>query len=202
MHQAVLALLLFLSLASGQTSTTAISGVIADSTGATVSGAQVTLENEATGVTNRQTTTEAGSYAFPALPAGAYTVTVEMAGFKKARRSRIALEVSTPQVINITLELGELAETVTVESTPDAVETASATLGNVVTQKAIVDLPLNGRNPLTLLTLEPGVVQRSNGGAGTGVHLTARATCRTTSPSTASRPMSLRSTTPPTTFTV
>lgn len=171
MQRVVVTLLLLVSLAHTQTSTSAISGVIQDSTGAAVSGAAVALENEATGVLLRQSSTEAGSFAFPALPAGSYSLTIEMSGFKKARRSRIVLEVGTPQVVNFTLELGEVAETVTVESQPDAVETASATLGNVVTQKAIVDLPLNGRNPLTLLTLEPGVVQRSNGGAGTGVHV-------------------------------
>ncbi len=171
MRQVVPLFLLFVSLAGAQTSTSAISGIVSDSSGAAVSGAKVTLENEATGVTNRQETNEAGSYSFPALPAGSYSVTVEMQGFRKARRGGIPLEVSSPLTIPFILELGDLTEVVTVESQGAIVETANATLGNVVTQKAIADLPLNGRNPLTLLTLEPGVVQRSNGGAGTGVHV-------------------------------
>jgi hypothetical protein len=171
MLRPVILTILLLSAAFAQTSTSSIAGIVSDATGALVAGATVQVENEATGVANRQTTTEAGLYAFPALPVGSYAVTVEMTGFKKARKNKNVLTVGTPLVVNVVLELGDLTETVTVESRADTVETSSATLGNVVTQKAIVELPLNGRNPLTLLTLEPGVVQRSNGGAGTGVHV-------------------------------
>ena len=69
------------------------------------------------------------------------------------------------------LEVGQVTEVVTVQGGPEQLQTANATIGNVVEQKAIETLPLNGRNPLTLLLLEPGVVQRSFGGAGSGVHV-------------------------------
>ncbi len=154
-----------------QTSTSSISGSVTDSSGALVAGATVIADNEATGSSNHQVTTSAGLYGFSALPVGTYTITAEMAGFKKVKRSKIGLTVSTPLTVDLHLEIGEVNETVTVTSQADVVETANATLGNVVSQKAIVDLPLNGRNPLTLLGLEPGVMQRSNGGAGTGVHV-------------------------------
>ncbi len=168
-----LALLLSLAAATAvaQTSTSGLSGVVTDTSGGLVSGANVTATHEETGAVNRQTTNGVGGYAFAALPVGPYSVTVEMVGFKMARRTKVVLTVSTPVALNIAIEIGEVAETITVEAGPTQVETTNATIGNVVSQKAIAELPLNGRNPLTLLALEPGVVQRSNGAAGTGVHV-------------------------------
>ena len=163
--------ILFTLACFSQTSTSSISGTVTDSSGGIVPGATVIVQNDATGTSNRQTTTAAGIYAFSALPVGSYSVIVEIAGFKKAKRSQNILTVGTPLTVDMRLEVGEVTETVTVASFADIVETANATLGNVVSQKAIVDLPLNGRNPLTLLGLEPGVLQRSNGAAGTGVHV-------------------------------
>ena len=163
--------ILFTLACFSQTSTSSISGTVTDSSGGLVPGATVIVQNEATGTSNRQTTTSSGLYAFSALPVGSYSVIVEITGFKKAKRSQNILTVGTPLTVDVRLEIGEVTETVTVASFADIVETANATLGNVVSQKAIVDLPLNGRNPLTLLGLEPGVLQRSNGAAGTGVHV-------------------------------
>ncbi|HAF21851.1 MAG TPA: TonB-dependent receptor, partial [Blastocatellia bacterium] len=76
-----------------------------------------------------------------------------------------------PLAVDAVLEVGQLSEVVTVQGGAEQLQTANATIGNVVEQKAIEALPLNGRNPLTLLLLEPGVVQRSFGGAGSGVHV-------------------------------
>ena len=154
-----------------QTGTSRITGRIGDSKGATVPGASVTVTNEATGLSQTQTTTDAGVYSFDSLPAGAYTVTVEQQGFKKFQKTGNALEVGTPLTIDVAMEVGQVTETVTVQGGAEQLQTANATLGNVVDQKAIEALPLNGRNPLTLLLLEPGVVQRSFGGAGSGVHV-------------------------------
>src|SRR4029434_5479336 len=81
------------------------------------------------------------------------------------------LEVSNPLNVDVILEIGHVSETVTVQGGPAQLQTANATLSNVVEQRAIETLPLNARNPLTLLLLEPGVVQRSFGGAGSGVHV-------------------------------
>src|SRR6266850_2003209 len=157
--------------AVAQTGTSNITGTVRDTQGAVVPGATVTAKNDATGVTSTQTTNDAGLYAFAALPVGNYTITVEKQGFKTLQKTHNALEVGTPLTADAALEVGSVSETVTVTGGAEQLQTANATLGNVVEQKAIETLPLNGRNPLTLLLLEPGVVQRSFGGAGSGVHV-------------------------------
>jgi hypothetical protein len=167
---AILTLYVVLNIAFAQ-STSSISGIVSDTSGAVVPGAVVTITNEETGISNVQTTTEAGLYSFPALPVGNYTVTLELKGFKTARKTKNVLVVNTPLAVDVALEVGETAEVVTVEASAELVQTSDAAIGNVVTQKAIVELPLNGRNPLALLVVEPGVVQRSNGAGGTGVHV-------------------------------
>lgn len=165
--------LIFLSSAvlPAQTSASQISGTVRDSTGAVVPGAQVTAVNEETGVAYRQQTTPAGLYAFPGLTAGRYTVSVDLKGFKTSRSTGNTLQVDTPLTVDVTLQLGETSDVVNVEASAEKLQTNNATMGNVVTQKSVQELPLNGRNPLTLLVLEPGVVQRSAGGVGSGIHV-------------------------------
>src|ERR1051325_1146904 len=174
-RRTVLHILLLTLLAAGstaaQTSTSRITGRIVDSKQASIAGASVTIANEATGVSQTQTTTEAGVYAFEALPVGDYSVTVEQNGFKKFVKTGNHLEVNNPLTVDVVLEVGQVSETVTVQGGAEQLQNSNATIGNVVEQKAIEALPLNGRNPLTLLLLEPGVVQRSFGGAGSGVHV-------------------------------
>ena len=152
-----------------QTSTSEITGTVRDTTGAVVPGSNVTAVNEATGVTYKQTTTAAGLYAFPGLPSGSYTVSAEMQGFKTSKKTGNVLVVNTPLTVDLTLEVGTSTEVVNVEAKAVALQTENASIGEVVTEKAIKDLPLNGRNPLVLLVLEPGVTQRSAGGAGSGI---------------------------------
>src|SRR5436190_6691707 len=164
-------LLLAATCALAQTSTSEISGTVRDNSGAVVPNASITLTNEQTGVSYRQQTTAAGLYSFPALPVGIYSVKVEAAGFKTAQLTKNELVVNTPLTINVSLELGQLSEVVSVEAQAELLQTTSATIGNVVTSKEAMELPLNGRNPLTLLVLEPGVVQRSQGASGSGVHV-------------------------------
>jgi hypothetical protein len=154
-----------------QTSTSAISGTVSDSSGAVVPGATVTLTNQGTGIVQTQKTTQAGVYNFPALAVGTYSIKVEFTGFKTFNRTGNILEVSTPLEINIPLEIGQAGDVVTVEAKAEELQTADATVGNVVTQQEIKEMPLNGRNPLALLVLEPGVVQLSGGSDGTGVHV-------------------------------
>jgi hypothetical protein len=154
---AVAVALLSAGLSFGQTST--ISGTVYDPSGAVIGGAAVTAVNDSTGVSLNQVTNEAGLYAFPSIAAGNYSVMVELGGFKTVRRSGITLNVGTPSVQNFTLELGTARETVDVEAAPVAVNTSNATLGNTIEHEAIVSLPLNGRNPVNLVILEPGVPQ-------------------------------------------
>jgi len=167
----VVAVALFAVNTVAQTSTSRITGRVVDSKQASIAGASVTITNEATNVSQTQTTTEAGVYAFEALPVGDYTLTVEQNGFKKFLKTGNHIEVNNPLTVDVVLEIGQVSEVVTVQGGPEQLQTANATIGNVVEQKAIETLPLNGRNPLTLLLLEPGVVQRSFGGAGSGVHV-------------------------------
>jgi len=154
-----------------QVSTSEITGTIHDATGAVVPGATVVATNEATGVAYTQTTTATGLYAFASLPVGVYTISVEASGFKKTKRIGANLVVDTPLTVDVTLEVGQTSETLTVEANAVALQAETATVGDVITSKAATELPLNGRNPLTLLVLQPGVVQRSYGGAGSGVHV-------------------------------
>ncbi len=159
---AALALVILFSLSlSAQTSSSQISGTVRDTSGAVIPGSSVTLTNEATGITQKQTTTDAGLYAFPAITVGAYSVKVESTGFKTAVRSGNVIQVGTPAVVDVQLEVGTSAEVINVAASAEVLQTSSATIGNVVEQKAIVNLPLNGRNPLNLLIYEAGVVQRS-----------------------------------------
>jgi len=163
--------LLYSPVCLGQTSTSAISGVVSDSTGAVIPNASVKATHDSTGVSYRQTTTDAGFYSFPSIPVGPYTIAVEMKGFKTAKSSGNLLQVGSPIAVNISLEIGDAAETVSVVGSYEQLQVSNAAIGNVVERKAIVELPLNGRNPLNLLVLEPGVVQRSQGSAGTGIHV-------------------------------
>src|SRR5437588_2433777 len=160
-----------LTAAIAQTGTSNITGSVRDVNGAVVPGATVTAKNEATGVTSTQTTTDSGLYAFSSLPVGKYTISVEKQGFKTLQKTGNVLEVGTPLAVDLALEIGQVSETVTVTGRQEQLQNSSATIGNVVEQKAIETLPLNGRNPLTLLLLEPGVTQRSSGATGSGVHV-------------------------------
>src|SRR5437762_12486847 len=160
-----------LTAAIAQTGSSNLTGSVRDVNGAVVPGATVTAKNEATGVTSTQTTTDSGLYAFSSLPVGKYTITVEKQGFKTLQKTNNVLEVGIPLTVDVALEVGQVSETVNVQGGLEQLQTANATIGNVVEQKAIETLPLNGRNPLTLLLLEPGVTQRSSGAAVSGVHV-------------------------------
>src|SRR3989441_3073062 len=123
--------------APAQTATSRITGTVSDASGALVPGAMVTARNEATGVSYTQTTTEAGLYGFPSLPGGTYTITVALPGFKTASKTGNILEVNTPLVINMSLEVGGVSETVSVAAEIEVLHTSSAVIGNVVERKAI-----------------------------------------------------------------
>ncbi len=163
---------------AAQTSTSQISGTVRDPSGAVVPEAAVTLTNEATGVARNQITTVAGVYAFASIPVGTYTIKAGAPGFRTLTQAGNLVQVSTPATADITLQVGATTESVEVSASSEVLQTSSATLGNVVEQRAIVSLPLNGRNPLNLLMYEPGVTQRSgntvnvNGARSTAVNVT------------------------------
>lgn len=154
-----------------QTSTSRITGTVFDQAGAVLPGATVTATHEGTGVKYTTTTTTAGTYALESLPVGVYRVTVEAPGFRTFTSTGNVLTVGAPLVVNATMEVGQATEVIEVVGTYERIETSHAMLSGVVTRRAIVELPLNGRNPLNLIVLEPGLVQRSTGAAGSGTHV-------------------------------
>src|SRR5215510_3117261 len=132
--------LLSATLSLAQTST--ISGTLYDPSGAVVGGADVSAVNDATGVAFKQVTNEVGLYSFPSIGVGSYTITVEIPGFKTAKRTGLTLNTGTPLVQNFTLELGSAGQTVSVEAAATSVNTTSATLGNVVEHVTVTNMPL------------------------------------------------------------
>ena len=119
-----------------------------------------------------QNTTSSGNYSFASLTPGSYSITVSLTGFQTFSSIHNILTVGTPLVVDVTLKLGTVGQSVeVVESNYQRLETSNATVSDIMDTKQVQDLPLNGRNPLALLTLEPGVVQRTTNGAGSGTHV-------------------------------
>jgi len=133
-----------------------ITGVVKDSSSAVVPGATVTVVNKATNATRTTVSNAVGLYELPALPPGVYTVKTELEGFKPASRD-IELQVQQTARVDFTLELGTLSEMATVTGVSPIVETSNATVGAVIENRRIVELPLNGRNYLQLVALSPNV---------------------------------------------
>jgi hypothetical protein len=164
-------ILAWTALVWAQVGTSSITGSVTDSSGGVVPGATVVVTNEATGQTHETLTSSAGNFAVSALPPGSYTVTVRQTGFQTFTSAHNVLLVGAPLVVDVTLKVGEMSEVVQIEAAAERLETTHAMLSDVVTRQAVVELPLNGRNPLSLITLQPGLVQRTTGGAGSGTHV-------------------------------
>lgn len=150
--------LLTVSAALAQTDTATVFGTARDSTGGVVPGLAVTMTNELTGQTRSTMSGATGDYGFPLLPVGRYTLAAEKAGFKKFVRKGITLEVNQNARVDIDLEVGALAETVTVEANANQVDTLTGALRETVDAERMVQLPLNGRNPFQLQFLTPGTI--------------------------------------------
>jgi hypothetical protein len=157
------------SVTNGQTSTGRIVGTVQDASGAVVPGATVTATNEETTNVYTTTSSEGGAYSFEALPAGTYTITVEQANFRRHVTTRNVVSANETVTINIPLEVGNLSETIEVTATFERVQTnQSGNIGNVITERSLQNLPIVGRNPLTLVTFQPGVVFDPSGNRLTG----------------------------------
>jgi hypothetical protein len=163
---AVLALLGAAATLNAQTATGQISGTVRDSSGAVVPGATVTVNNELTGLTRTATTDANGDYVFARLPPATYSIQAELQGFSVARETGIRLLVDNSIRVDLTLALGEMSETVEVESSSVLLQSEAANISQTLTEKQITELPLNGRNFLQLLFLQAGAVQ-TNGEQGT-----------------------------------
>ncbi|HEU0123766.1 MAG TPA: carboxypeptidase regulatory-like domain-containing protein [Bryobacteraceae bacterium] len=137
-------------------------GTVTDSSGAAVPGAKVTLTNVATNTGVTTETNNDGLYTATALQIGEYTIQVEKNGFKRAVRSGLTLQVDQRAQVDFRMDLGGVAEIIEVKGEAPLVDTGSATVGKVVENRRVVELPLNGRNALALTLLTPSV--KSNAG--------------------------------------
>ncbi len=144
-----------------------VSGTIKDSTGLVVASATVTIVNPDSNYARTATTRDDGAYSFVALPIGHYNVKVECAGFKTVTQTGLTLDVSQEAVLNFSLQAGGVSEEVVVKADEARVDTTTSTLGHVVDNQQIVELPLNGRNFIDLTLLQTGITQFQNNNFGT-----------------------------------
>src|SRR5512145_2302819 len=145
------------SLYAQGTAGSSLSGVVVDSGGGVIPGVTVVVKNNATGASFETTTNSAGTFSVPALDAGTYTATVSLAGFRTAVVNDVRLITNTPGSIRVTLEVGNLEETITVQGGTELVQTQSATVASTITTEQISNLPLVSRNALNFVTFLPGV---------------------------------------------
>lgn len=143
----------------GQNTTGSITGRITDSSGAVIAGTNVTILNTGTGEKRQLTTDETGSYTATFLLPGTYSVTAAHEGFKSEVRTGITLQVDQAVRVDMSLTLGSTSEVIQVTANALTLDTDSASIGQVVDQKQVSELPLNGRSFVNLLFLEPGAVQ-------------------------------------------
>src|SRR5216684_4398876 len=161
----LIATVLLLSLpAFGQSTGGRIIGRVSDSTGAVITGANVTLVNEGTGVSRQTKTDQSGDYAFVEAAPGNYRVEYVLQGFKKDIRTNVTLDVNHVLTLNATMQPGATQETVEVTSEAPLVDTTSTQLGTVVNDRAINQLPLNARDTYQFLQLQPGVTSTVGSG--------------------------------------
>jgi hypothetical protein len=152
-----------------QEATARIIGTVTDQQGAVIPDATVTVRNVATKVTYSAQTLKDGTYQVFSLLIGTYDVTVEKAGFKKAISDSHVLEINQVQKVDIRMEVGSVSETVEISAGGSTVETVNSTIGESITARPLQDLPLNGRNALSLALLLPGVTPNNAGDTGAGM---------------------------------
>ncbi len=143
--------------AFAQSATSSLRGTIADSKGLVVAGATATLSNAATGFSRSTTTNDQGVYQFLQIPPASYVLTVTAAGFATTKRENVVLEVSTPATVNLTLQVQGGSVIVDVSGEAPMVNTVDASLGNSFNARQLTDLPSEGRDPVSILSLQPGV---------------------------------------------
>ena len=159
MRTKLLALLLALPLSLlGQEFRGTISGTVTDPAGASVPNAKITATQVSTGTKSESVSNNEGQYSLPSLAPGIYTVTAELAGFKRYSHEKIELGSGDHPVIDIHLEVGDVATTVNVTSETPLLNSENATVGGTITTKQVEDLPLNGRTPTVLASLSLGVI--------------------------------------------
>src|SRR5207249_5883440 len=143
-----------------------IAGTVTDSSGAAVADTTVTLINMDTNEKHNMATDASGNYTFVNILPGKYKVEAEKSGFKKVVRQPILVQVESGLKVDLTMEVGAVNEIIEVKSEAPLLQPETNSLGQVVEQRTVTELPLNGRNPLALVGLVPGVVPQGTPSAG------------------------------------
>ena len=173
-----LTLLLMVGSARAQVSTASVNGVIRDPKGAAISGATIVLHSVETSVEHSSVSNSSGEYVILNITPGRYTIQANAPGFNPQKTAEFVLAVAQTATFDFSLSIGTETKVVTVEATAAQLDETSASLGTVIETKQVNDLPLNGRNFTSLLSLTPGVVpimvgqnagMNSGGGFGAAV---------------------------------
>jgi len=151
-----------------QVITADVLGTVTDQTGAVVPGATVTIKNLDTGITAITKSNGTGDYEFNLLPPGRYSVTIEASGFKKVEFADVSVAAGDRVRENGSMQTGTVQETVQVSSAAPLLQTDSSSVSSVVTERAVQDLPLNGRNFINLVQIQPGITAGQPGAIGSG----------------------------------
>jgi len=146
-----------LGLAWSQVATTSVKGTVYDAKGAVVSEAAITLDNRSTAFTRTTKTNGQGVYEFVQVPPGTYTISATAAGFGTTKVNDVQLLVNSPGTQNLTLTVAAASTVVEVQGQAELVNTQDASIGNAFNSKQILNLPLEGRDPVGILSLQPGV---------------------------------------------
>src|SRR5215471_14813694 len=163
----ILSALLSLSLtapafAQSQGANGSVEGIVSDSSGGVLPGVTVTITNTGTGIERSIVTNEKGLYRAPLLPLGTYRVVAELQGFKKFEQTNITLSVGETAVINATLSVGAVSETITVSGDTPVLDTARIDIGHTMSEVEVHNLPLVARNPYNFALVQPGVTGIEN----------------------------------------
>ena len=151
-------LLCAIPLYSQATAVVQIGGTIQDPAGGAVAGAEVTAVQSATGFSRRVISGADGAYVLASLPIGPYSIEATAPGFKKYTQTGVVLQVNTNPTVNIVLQVGEVTQSVEVRASAEMAETQSSGISQVIDQRRVVDLPLNGRQPTQLVLLSGAAV--------------------------------------------
>src|SRR4051812_34357705 len=151
-----------------QANTAIVVGTVLDTSKAAVPGATVTLTHLATNTTTSVVSDERGQYRTPPLRIGDYEIQVELSGFKSFDQRNVVLNIGDVRQVDAVLQPGDLTETITVTAAPPLLNTADSTVGTVITNQQIKDLPMNGRDYLQLASLSSGTAPTAGNGVSIG----------------------------------
>lgn len=158
---AILLMACFATVASGQVDTGAVSGEVVDASGARITAARVILQETSTGIENATSTNSVGSFFLPSVKPGQYRLSISKEGFASTALTHIVINVGDQKNLAITLKVGQMSESVTVDAGGLTLNTTDGSVGTVVDHKFVENIPLNGRSFQDLIAMTPGVVTQS-----------------------------------------